>query len=174
MSTDEVNMRVLNDEYDRILANPDGLIMSEGLAERLEGDWNLGAALDKLQHTDDAGEEASHTHIETVPSPEKNSVRVFCKDNENVGIIYGDLQGFSSNDGLYSMTMLVRGDQRKFMNVLMRVQEFEGFQQEAGFDVAGRNGFIALDMNLESWSFTKINSYDTSLVISFRSNHVEF
>tara|TARA_B100000683_G_C12472690_1_gene548322 strand:- start:1294 stop:1818 length:525 start_codon:yes stop_codon:yes gene_type:complete len=174
MSADKTNMKVLNDEYDRILANPDGLIMSEGLAERLEGDWNLGAALDRLQDMPEDAADPIHPHIEAVPSPEKNSVRVFCKDNENLGIIYGDLQGFSSNDGQYSMTMLVRGDQKKFMNVLQRIQDFDSFQEDAGLDVAGRNGFIAIDIDLESWSFTKINSYDTSLMINFRSKHVEF
>ncbi len=34
MATDS-NMKVLNEEYDRVLANPDNIIMSDGLAERM-------------------------------------------------------------------------------------------------------------------------------------------
>lgn len=35
MATD--NMRVINEEYDRVMANPDNMIMSDGLAGRLMG-----------------------------------------------------------------------------------------------------------------------------------------
>jgi len=187
MSTDnENNIKVsINEEYDRVLSNPDGLIMSDGLAERLEGDWDLGAALRRLEgdptqapskiaEEDISQDEPGRSpDFATVTTPEKNSIRVFSNGDENIGLVYGEVQSFSSIDDEYSIGILIRGDHRRFMSTLMTVQKGlpdEGF----GFDVAGRNGFIALDIAISSWSFSKINSYDTSLTINFGSQHVEF
>ena len=188
MSTDnENNIKVsINEEYDRVLSNPDGLIMSDGLAERLEGDWNLGAALKRLEgdHSQAfpnlADEDVSQDNSEaesgftTVTTPEKNSIRVFSKENENIGLVYGEVQSFSSIDDDYSIGILIRGDHRGFMGTLMAVQKGDAAKEEFGFDVAGRNGFIALSIEISSWSFSKINSYDTSLTINFGSQHVQF
>ena len=157
MSTDnENNIKVsINDDYDRILSNPEGLIMSDGLAERLEGEWDLAGALKRMEAAADDSVASdpkievqetigspSAGNFESVTTPEKNSIRVFSKDDSNIGLVYGEVQSFSSIDGDYSIGILVRGDHRKFMGTLMTVQKGDNSQEEFGFDVAGRNGFI--------------------------------
>lgn len=182
MSADnENNIKVsINKEYDRILSNPDGLIMSEGLADRLESAWDLAGALKTLENNPQASTESGDTISDEdyQPQPstmsEKNSIRVFSKDKENIGLVYGEVQSFTSLGDDYSIGILVRGDHRRFMGTLMHVQQGECSIEEFGFDVAGRNGFIALGVEVSSWSFTKINSYDTTLTINFGSQHVEF
>lgn len=176
MSTDnENNIKVsINEEYDRILSNPEGMIMSEGLADRLENTWDLAGALKKIESSNNSADDDESEEDFQVSSPEKNSIRVFSKDSKRMGLVYGEVQSFSSFGEEYSIGILVRGDHKTFMGTLMAVQTGDCKNAEFGFDVAGRNGFIALGIEITSWSFSKINSYDTTLTINFRSQHVEF
>ena len=178
----ENNIKVsINEEYDRVLSNPEGLIMSDGLAERLEGEWDLAGALKNLEsatateHDEDSVADTPSVEYAATASSDKNSVRVFSEKNANVGLAYCEVQTFTSMDGEYSLGILVRGDQKKFMSTLMALQHSPA-EEESGFglDVTGRNGFIALGVKVSSWSFAKVNSYDTTITINFGSQHVEF
>jgi len=158
MSQVENNIKVVNEEYDRILDNPDGLIMSDALAEILGDDWTTKISDD----TDD---------VVQVASTEKNSISIM-EGDEAVATLHGQLQNFESGGkSLYSFGFTIRGSHKEFLNTLIGAQ-YDDIDIE--LKVTGQNGFVAKGLNLGGWSFSNLNPYDVLLSINFGSSDVTF
>ena len=158
MSQVDNNMKVVNEEYDRILENPDGLIMSDALTEILGEEW-------PALITDDSADASSSS------STEKNSINIVIED-EPKATLHGQLQAFESGgDMLYSLGFTLRGSHKEFLNTLLAVQ-YDGLDVE--LNVTGQNGFVAKGLNLDGWSFSSLDPYDILLSINFGSSNVTF
>ena len=152
------NIKVVNEEYDRILDNPDGLIMSDALTEILGNDWPTLVG-------DDI------TDVASAVSTEKNSINIMNGD-EAIATLHGRLQSFESGGtSLYNLGFTLRGNHKEFLNTLMGAQYGA---LHVGLEVTGQNGFVAKDLSLAGWSFSSLDPYDILLSINFGSSDVTF
>ncbi len=149
------NMTVINEEYDRVLGNPDGMIVSDSLMGLLPAEMlseEISPLADSHQLTVVATSEAGEDYTAAAN---------------------GSLHSISSISGEMSVAITVRGDYRILLQVLNDAETSSGVEVEK-IRLVGDNGFEAFEIAISSWSLIKTKSHDFLLTINFRGSNVVF
>ena len=148
-------MKVINEEYDRILGNPDGMIVSDSLVAMLP---------DKI-FSDDITNTADN-HVLTVIATGKDG-------EDYTSSAHGSLHSISSiADGDMSVVLSTRGNYNILLQVLHDAAENNIVAQT--IKLTGDNGFAASGVDILSWSLIKAKTHDFLLTINFRGSDVVF
>jgi hypothetical protein len=146
-------MTVINEEYDRILTNPDGVIVSESL---------MGLLPDSLFSEETAESADNHQLFVTARDDE---------ENEFSATANGTLHTISSGSDM-SVAIIIRGDYHVLLQVLHDASTSK--MPLETIQLIGSNGFTSSGTEILGWSLTKIKSYDFLLTINFRGSDVVF
>ena len=153
MSTSNENpesIRVINEEYERVLSNPDNLIMSEELQELMEL---------PMEGQDDPD-----------PKPVDSLVMTII-DADGLGVsVRGSLYKFSStSDEMYTIVVEAGKIRREFMAAL---QANRGTQSP--LIVGGLYDMEISDAEVLEWSLEQSGPHTLRLGLTFRSGNVTF
>lgn len=141
-------VRVLNEEYTRVLTNPENVIVSEDLQELLD-----------IPLVDNQGEDiASLREIDTM------SLTVLDSDGLAVSV-RGDFVGLSRTAGSYSMTVACTSIKKQFLQSLDSLSKNPGLLAVSGVYELEIN-----DCEVNSWLVTQ-TAADFSLTVHFRSEN---
>ena len=150
---DEQEIKVINEEYDRILTNPDGMIVSDSL---------LGLLPDEL---------FSETTAELTDNHQLTITALDIENNEVSASAHGTLHTITSGPDM-SVAIMVRGDYGIFLQILHDSDTPKMMMQK--IQLIGSNGFIASETEILGWSLKKIKFHDFLLTINFRGSDVIF
>jgi len=152
MSTDN-NMRVINKEYERVLDNPDNIIMSDGLRELMGLDFDQ-----------EKGE----------PIAEENKLSIIIEPPECATII-GNLHTlqFVGETNRQSLSMEISKCNPEIMQALHDAKK-NTESKPVNIVLTGDNGFEADDCTISSFGIVKIASNTFLLTVTFESEHVLF
>lgn len=156
----EPEIRVINEEYERILGNPDGMIVSDSLMGVLPAEMFSSA--------DPGGLTDNHRLTVTITD---------ASGEDNTAFAHGSLHSLSSTPSNEMCVVLsVRGNYNILLQVLndSMAGEDELLQSTSKIQLAGDNGFKALGVEIMGWSLTKVKSHDFLLTINFRGSDVIF
>lgn len=146
---DTATVRVLNEEYTRVLANPENVIVSEDLQELLD-----------IPLVDNRGEDVTGPRgIDTM------SLTVLDPDGLAVSA-RGDFVGLTRTDESYSMTIACTSIRKQFLQCLDSLSEDPGL-----LAVSGVYELEIKDCEVNSWLVTQAATADFSLTVHFRSEN---
>ena len=141
----ESNVTVLNEEYTRVLANPENIIVSDDLQQLL--DIPLGA-VDKQE-----------TFIDTM------TLSVLDSDGLPVSAV-GSFVGLSGSEKGYSVTITSTKIKQEFLQSLNSLVEDPGL-----LALSGQYNIEVQDCSVSSWLVTQTAPADLSLTIHFGSEN---
>lgn len=141
----EVNVRVLNQEYERVLSNPENVIVSEDLQALLD------LPLDENNEV----------------APLIDTMVISVLDTEGLPIsVRGEFNSLSKSGEEYSATVSCERVKKEFLSSL------ESLTQGPGLLTFGGNYDLEIsDCDLRSWSITQVGGPQFSLNIQFRSKN---
>ena len=154
MSTDS-NMTVINEEYERVLKNPDNMIMSEGLMERMTAF-------------------STHENEESFPTS---------ADSHDLYISFsnGVMDAASISGSLHSLQQSSKNDMSMSFeissitqDVLKKLYVALSKSTKSNLKVTGIGGFSCVDTEISQWDLTKIAPHQFLLSITFGGNNVTF
>lgn len=152
------SIRVINEEYERVLSNPDNIIMSEELRA--------------LMNLELGGEESTED-----PSPSVDTMTVVLFDNDGLPYkVRGDLSELSSNGSSYTLKMTADKVSREFLKLLEASHTPLTSEQPDPETRILVEGLYSLDViaGIFSWSLKRAAPHTLELQISFRSSNVIF
>lgn len=150
MATDS-NMTVLNEEYDRVLGNPDNIIMSDGLAERM-------AAF--MEDPSPAGADSHDLYIS------------FAEGVMDIAHIPGALHTLRHNsEGSMSVSFEVSNVTQLALKKL-----HAALQQKLPINIKlnGSGGFSCTEAEVSQWDLLKVAPHQFLLSITFGGKNVKF
>ena len=149
----ESEIKVINEEYERILENPDGMILSDSLVGMLP-DTLFG----------DSPEVIADNHQLTITATDIDN-------NTFSTAAHGTLHSIMSGPDM-SVGLTVRGDYGVLLQVLHDSNTPKMTLDK--IQLVGTNGFTVSGPEISGWSLTKTKSYDFLLTINFRGSDVIF
>lgn len=149
MNTD--NIRVINEEYERVLKNPDNLIMSDGLMER------MSAFSEELAPS---GADSHDLYVS------------FTEGIMDVAHISGTLHTLrqQSKDGMsisFEVSTITQDVLKKLHSALS-----EGLK--TNIKLAGMGGFSCTEADISHWDYMKVAPHKILLSITFGGSNVTF
>ena len=149
MSTD--NIRVINEEYERVLQNPDNLIMSDGLMERMSA------------FTEELLPEGADSHDLYVS---------FTEGIMDVAHISGTLHTLRQlNKDEMSVSFEVSAITQ---DVLKKLHSALSKGAKTNIKLAGMGGFSCTDAEISHWDYMKVAPHQLLLSITFGGSNVTF
>ena len=149
MNTD--NIRVINEEYERVLKNPDNLIMSDGLMERMAA------------FTEELLPEGADSHDLYVS---------FTEGIMDVAHVSGTLHTIrQQNKDEMSISFEVSAITQ---DVLKKLHTAASGKARANIKLAGMGGFSCTDTEISNWDYMKVAPHKILLSITFGGKNVTF
>jgi len=154
MSTEDTkSIRVINQEYDRVLANPDNLIVSDALQELI--DMPLPAS----EHREET------TSID--------SLTITCVDSDGMPVVArGDLVELSRNKDEEYIIIVESSTIRK--EFIASLSYRKNKDEQAFIGLGGLYEFESNTCSITGWSVKRSAPQTYQLQITFRSNDVVF
>ena len=151
--TEETNVRVINEEYDRVLSNPDNLIMSEELQSLIDLNLNDQDEADQAPSID----------------PITLSIR---PPHEGIVSTRGELSELSHDGHVYTLRILTGKVKKDTVKLLER---YMARTAPLSVPISIRGIVHAnAEIDLKSWSIKHEAPHAYSLEIKFRSDNVIF
>jgi len=158
MSTEptESHVRVINEEYERVLSNPDNIIVSEDLQELLE-----------LNLTE--GQES----VEDIKEPAQvDTASLTILDSDHLPLtVRGELCELSFLDGDYTFTLECQKVRHEFLSALDK--KCQGPGEESAIIIGGIYN-LELGCPISCWSIRNTAPYKYQVTIKFRSDNAIF
>jgi hypothetical protein len=158
MKTNSNNIRVINKEYERILTNPENVIVSDALRDIISSNF--------ASYSPDQDLKNDHNHeIEDVSSS-KNLTLTLTRLDESSVSASGDFNefSFSSEKNEYKVVIDTFSLKQEFLSCLNSMNE--NF-----IEIEGLYNFSAF-VQFVSWSITKVSSQILRFQLIFRSENV--
>lgn len=143
----EAHVRVLNEEYTRVLNNPENIIVSDDLQELLD--------IPLAESEKGSGTSTIDTMTISVLDPDGLPISV-----------RGDFIGLSSSEKTYSLTVASSNIKKQFLKSLNSLRETPGM-----LTVSGVYELEIQDCEVYSWMITQVAAADFSLIVHFRSEN---
>lgn len=143
----DVHVRVINEEYTRVLNNPENIIVSEDLQELLDIPLSESA------------EDSSTSTFDTM------TISVLDKDGLPISV-RGDFMGLSSSEKSYSVTVASSNIKKQFLESLDLLRNTPGM-----LTVSGVYELEVQDCEVSNWMITQVGAADFSLIVHFRSKN---
>lgn len=143
----DAHVRVLNEEYTRVLNNPDNIIVSEDLQDLLEIPL------------------PEHEEISDVSNIDTMTVSVLDQDGLPVSV-RGEFVGLTSAEKSYSVTIASSNVKKQFLESLDSLRKDPGM-----LTVSGVYNLEIQDCEVSSWMVTQPTPSDFSLIVHFRSEN---
>lgn len=143
----EAQVRVLNEEYTRVLNNPENVIVSEDLQELLDIPLEQYGAV--------------------APPPEIDTMVLSALDPDGLPIsVRGDFVGLGSSPEGHNVTLSCTKIKQQFLEALDSLSRSPGM-----LTVSGEFNLEIQDCEVTSWVVTQAVAADFSLTINFRSEN---
>tara|TARA_B100000242_G_C42891932_1_gene413741 strand:+ start:109 stop:570 length:462 start_codon:yes stop_codon:yes gene_type:complete len=143
----DVHVRVINEEYTRVLNNPENIIVSEDLQELLDIPLSESA------------EDSSTSTFDTM------TISVLDKDGLPISV-RGDFMGLSSSEKSYSVTVASSNIKKQFLESLDSLRNTPGM-----LTISGVYELEVQDCEVSNWMITQVGAADFSLIVHFRSKN---
>lgn len=151
MSTNDGGIRVINEEYERVLSNPENVIVSDALQDLI--DLNLPKA----------SEEQSE-------ALQADAFMITALNNDGLPTsTRGELSAFSFKSNVYSVSIETSNVKKELLSCLTPSTD----EEKITLLLAGTYDLEITAADV-SWSIEKIGPYNYRLDISFRSDNVIF
>ena len=158
MSTKVIDphVRVINEEYERVLSNPDNVIVSEDLQELLE--LNLSES--------EESEEVSE------PESQVDTASLTILDSDHLPLtVRGELCELSFLDDEYTFTLECQKVRPEFLTALDK--KCRKSDEDSAIIIGGIYD-LELDCAISSWTIRKSDPYRNPVTIKIRSDEVIF
>ena len=157
---DEVSVRVINEEYERVLSNPENLIVSEALQELIDMPMsNAGEGLE-------------------APRPEASldTLVVTILDSDGLGVsVRGNLSELSCiGPAAYKICVETENVREEFLSALERYTHKASETGEAPLILGGNYNTELKAATITAWSIKKSGPHMLNLELVFRSEDVIF
>lgn len=157
MSTNDSqdNIRVINEEYERVLSNPENIIMSDDLQGLI--DLPMG--------------ETTHS---TSQAPSVDTLIITALDNDGLGVsVRGRLSELShSGPSAYTITIETENARREFMTAIERYAHAVKTDTTTPLILGGAYEIEIEHAQVEAWSLMQTEHNTFKIKIEFRSNNV--
>ena len=152
----DVTMRVINEEYERVLSNPDNVIMSDALQELMDLPMS------------DPEEPDTEASVDTLV--------ITLIDNDGLGVsIRGRLSELSYNgSSTYAMSIETEKVRREFLSTLESYSKHSGEPEGLPLILGGLYETEVVNANVTEWALLQAGPHMFKVELQFRSDDVIF